>query len=170
LSPLLFLLATEGLNVMMRALVQSSIFTGYSVSTVSPTVVSHLQISNDTLLMGVKSWANIRAMRAVLVLFEAISGLKVNFHKSMLVGVNVAEAWLSKAAVVLGCSVGKIPFLYLRLSFGGDSWHLSFWDPVVNRIRSRLSGWKSCFLSCGGRLLLLKVVLTSLPFLSSELR
>jgi hypothetical protein len=154
---------------MMRALVQSSIFTGYSVGTVSPTVVSHLKISNDTLLLGVKSWANIRAMRAVLVLFEAVSGLKVNFHKSMLVGVNVVEAWLSKAAVVLGCSVGKIAFLYLRLPIGGDSRHLSFWDPVVNRIRSRLSGWKSCFLSCGARLVLLKVILTSLPFLSSEL-
>ncbi|MCI25992.1 RNA-directed DNA polymerase (Reverse transcriptase), partial [Trifolium medium] len=31
-------------------------------------------------------WANVRALRGVLVLFEKVSGLKVNFHKSMLVG------------------------------------------------------------------------------------
>jgi len=33
----------------------------------------------------------------------------------------------------------------------------------VNRIKSRLSGWNSRFLSLGGRLVLLKSVLTSLP-------
>jgi hypothetical protein len=80
LSPFLFLLAVEGLNVMMRAMVQSNLFTGYSIGTGIPTVVSHLQFADDTLLMGVRSWANVRALRAVLVLFEAVSGLKVNFH------------------------------------------------------------------------------------------
>jgi hypothetical protein len=40
--------------------------------------------------------------------------------------------------------------MYLGLPFGGDSRRLSFWDPVVNKIRSRMSGWKSRFLSYGG--------------------
>ncbi|PNX61786.1 cysteine-rich receptor-like protein kinase, partial [Trifolium pratense] len=34
---------------------------------------------------------------------------------------------------------------------------------VLTRIKNRLSGWKSRFLSFGGRLVLLKSVLTSLP-------
>jgi mannosylglycoprotein endo-beta-mannosidase len=89
LSPFLFLLAAEGLNVMMRALVESSIFTGYSASNRSTVAISHLQFADDTLLMGVKSWANIRALRGVLVLFDEVSRLKVNFHKSILV-----EIWL----------------------------------------------------------------------------
>jgi hypothetical protein len=38
-----------------------------------------------------------------------------------------------------------------------------FWDPVLTRIKNRLSGWKSRFLSFGGRLVLVKSVLTSLP-------
>jgi hypothetical protein len=140
LSPFLFLLAAEGLSVMMRAVVHTNLFTGYTVGLETPTTVPHLQFADDTLLMGVKSWANVRAMRAVLVLFAAVSGLKVNFHKSMLVGVNVAESWLAEAASVLGCSVGRIPFLYLGLPIGGDPRRLSFWDPVVNKIRTRLSG------------------------------
>jgi hypothetical protein len=163
LSPFLFLLAAEGLNVMMRALVQSSLFMGYSIGTVSPVVVSHLQFADDTLLMGAKSLANIRAIRSVLVLFEAVSSLKVNFHKSMLVGVNVAESWLAEASTVFGCSVGRVPFVYLGLPIGGDPCSLSFWEPVVNKILSRLVGWKSRFLSFGGRLVLLKFVLSSLP-------
>jgi len=89
LSPFLFLLAAEGLNVLMKALVETGTFTGYKVGGANPVVVSHLQFADDTLLIGNKSWANVRAMRAGLVLFEAMFGLKVNFHKSSLVGVNI---------------------------------------------------------------------------------
>ncbi|CAJ2678808.1 unnamed protein product [Trifolium pratense] len=113
--------------------------------------------------MGVKSWANVRALRAVLVLFETMSGLKVNFNKSMLVGVNIPDSWLGEAASALCCKVGKFPFLYLGLQIGGDPRRLVFWEPVLTRIKNRLSGWKSRFLSFGGRLVLLKSVLTSLP-------
>jgi mannosylglycoprotein endo-beta-mannosidase len=111
---------------MMRTVVKSNLFTGYIVGSGAPTVVSHLQFTNDILLMGVKIWANVRAQRAVLVIFEAMSGLKVNFHKSMLVGVNEAESWLAEAAAVLGCSVGRIPFMYVGLPIGGDLRRLSF--------------------------------------------
>ncbi|CAJ2678325.1 unnamed protein product [Trifolium pratense] len=163
LSPFLFLLAAEGLNVLMEAMVAQNLFTGYSISEHGSISVSHLQFADDTLLLGVKSWANVRALRAGLVLFETMSGLKVNFNKSMLVGVNISDSWLSEAASVLCCKVGKIPFLYLGLQIGGDPRRLSFWDPVLNRIKNRLSGWKSRFLSFGGRLVLLRSVLTSLP-------
>jgi len=59
LSLFLFLLATEGLNVLMTAAVNSNLFTGYSVGAHNPTVLSHLQFIDDTLLIGVKNWANV---------------------------------------------------------------------------------------------------------------
>ena len=127
------------------------------------TIVSHLQSADDTLILGDKSWANIRAMRAILLLFQSLSGLKVNFSKSCLVGVNVVDSWLAKAALVLNCKVGSIPFMYLGMPIGGNSRRLSFWEPLLNRIRSRLAGWSSKHLSFGGRLILLKSVLSSLP-------
>ncbi|CAJ2647682.1 unnamed protein product [Trifolium pratense] len=117
------------------------------------------KFADDTLLMGAKSWANVRALRALLVM----SVLKVNFNKSMLVGVNIPESWLYEASSALCCKVGKIPFIYLGLPIGGDSRHLGFWKPVMDRLKNRLSGWKSRFLSFGGRLVLIKSVLTSLP-------
>ncbi|PNX83168.1 cysteine-rich receptor-like protein kinase [Trifolium pratense] len=88
LSPFLFLLAAEGLNLLM-------------------------EFSDDTLLLGVKSWANVRALRVVLVLFETMSGLKVNFNNIMLVGVNIPDSWLGEVASVLGCKLGKVHVLYL---------------------------------------------------------
>ncbi|GAU37415.1 hypothetical protein TSUD_361200 [Trifolium subterraneum] len=136
LSHFLFLLAAEGLHVLMEALVERNLFTG---------------------------WANVHSMRAALVLFETMSGLKVNFNKILLVGVNIPDSWLGEAASALSCRVGKIPFLYLGLSIGGDPRRISFWEPVLDRLKSRLSGWQSRFLSFGGRLVLLKSVLTSLP-------
>ncbi|MCI22831.1 cysteine-rich receptor-like protein kinase, partial [Trifolium medium] len=101
--------------------------------------VSHLQFADDTLLLGEKSWANVRALRAVLVLFETMSGLKVNFNKSMLVGVNITDSWLGEAASALCCKVGKIHFLYLGLPIGGDPRRLGFWEPILDRLKNRLS-------------------------------
>ncbi|CAJ2648490.1 unnamed protein product [Trifolium pratense] len=78
LCPFLFLLAAEGLHVLMEAMVDYNLFTGYSVGNIVPVSVSHLRFADDMLLMGTKSWANVRALRVVLVLFETMSGLKVN--------------------------------------------------------------------------------------------
>jgi len=125
-------------------------------------VVSHLQFADDTLLLGVKSWANVRAMWAVLLLVEAMSGLKVNFHKSMLVGVNIFESWLVEETSILNCKMGHVSFMYLGLTIGGNPSRLAFWAPVMHTIKSRLSVWKSRFLSFGGCLTLLKFVVTSL--------
>ncbi|PNX66970.1 cysteine-rich receptor-like protein kinase, partial [Trifolium pratense] len=69
-------MAAEGLNVLMEAMIAQNLFTGYSIGEQGSMRVSHLQFADDTLLLGVKSWANVRALRAVLVLFETMSGLK----------------------------------------------------------------------------------------------
>ncbi|CAJ2666971.1 unnamed protein product [Trifolium pratense] len=131
LSPFLFLLAAEGLNVLMETMVTRNFFTGYEVGVTDPFVVSHLQFADDTLLLGDKSWTNVRALRVVLVLFESMSGLKVNFHKSMLVRVNILDFWLGEAASALCCKVGNIPSLYLDLPIGGDSRLLVFWELLA---------------------------------------
>jgi len=142
LSPFLFFLAAEGLNVMMTSAVGNNLFTGYTVGNYNSVVVSHLQFADDTLLLHAKSWANVRALRAVLTLF--------------------AESWLKEATSILNCKVGKVPFLYLGLSIESDPKRLAFWEPVLNTIMSRLLGWQSRFLSFGGRLVLPKSVMTSL--------
>jgi len=149
LSPFLFLLAAEGFNVLMESLNRANLFSGFQVGVNALTTVSHLQFEDDTLILGDKSWANIRAMRAILLLFQSLSGLKVNFSKSYLVGVNVASSWVLEAAMVLNCKVGSIPFVYLGMPIGGNSRRLSFSVPLLNRIKSRLSGWSSKHLSFG---------------------
>ena len=123
----------------MKSLSENNFFHGYKVGSTNPTVVSHLQFADDTLIIAEKSWANVQVMRVVLVLFEAISGLKMNFTKSQLIGVNVQGSWLNEAALVLNCKVGNLPFVYLGMPIGGDACQLSFWEPLILRIRTRLS-------------------------------
>jgi len=53
-------------------------------------------------------------------------------------------------------------FMYLGFSIGGDARCLNFWEPVIDRLKSRLFDWKSINLLFGGRLILLKSVLSSL--------
>jgi hypothetical protein len=156
-------LAAEGFDVLMKALTSNNLFQAYGVGRQEGVKLSHLQFADDTLILGTKCWLNVRSILAVLLLLQEISGLKVNFNKSMLTGVNISSTWLVEAASVLNYRTGTIPFLYLGLPIGGDSRKLSFWKPVVERITSRLSSWNNKFLSFGGRLVLLKSVLSSLP-------
>jgi hypothetical protein len=139
LSSFLFLLAAEGFNVLMSSLKEEGLFHGYRVGRDNDLCLSHLQFADDTLIIGNKSWLNVRSMRVVLLIFEQVLGLKVNFHKSLLTGVNVSDSWLSEAALVLNCRVGAFPFVYLGFPIGGDPRKLDFWKPILNSIYSRLS-------------------------------
>lgn len=60
LSPFLFLLAAEGLNIMMQALVDKNLFKGYLVGSQELVTVYHLQFVDDTLILGEKSWSKVR--------------------------------------------------------------------------------------------------------------
>ncbi|MCH92345.1 cysteine-rich receptor-like protein kinase [Trifolium medium] len=91
----------NGLTRVNGGLVEHNLFMGYSVGELALVSVSHLQFADDTLLIWAKSWANVCALRVVLVLFETMSGLKVNFNKSILVGVNIFASWLGEATFAL---------------------------------------------------------------------
>jgi len=163
LSPFLFLLVAEGFDVLMNASVTNDLYHAYGVGPQREVRLSHLHFADDTLILGEKSWLNVRTISVVLLLFDEVSGLKVNFHKSLLTGVNIPLSWLSEAASILNCRTGTIPFVYLGLPIGGDDRKLNFRKPVVERISARLSSWNNKFLSFGGLLVLMKSVLSSLP-------
>ena len=54
------------------------------------------------------------------------SGLKVNYHKSMLVGINIEDSWLIEAASIMSCTIGRVPFMYIVLPIGVDPRRLNF--------------------------------------------
>lgn len=58
LSPFLFLVAEEGLNLMMAKNLKLKLFDGFQLGN-KGTCISHLQYENDTLIVGSRSWKNI---------------------------------------------------------------------------------------------------------------
>nr|KYP58018.1 hypothetical protein KK1_004308 [Cajanus cajan] len=125
---------------------------------------SLLQYANATIFVGEASWKNVWATKSVLQLFELVAGLKVNFHKSKLLGANIDLEILGPMANFLNCKVGHFSCSYLGLFIGANTNRLSTWK--------RLTKWKGKLLSFGGTLVLLKFVLNSIPiyFLSFGVR
>ncbi|MCH84201.1 RNA-directed DNA polymerase (Reverse transcriptase) [Trifolium medium] len=112
LAPFLFLLVAEGLTMLSHRAVSLGFFKGFQVS--SDVTVSLLQYADDILFIGEACVENLWSMKAILRWFELISDLKVNFHKSMLVGVNVENSFLTGAASVLHCKFLSNRVLLLR--------------------------------------------------------
>ena len=79
LSPFLFLIVEEGFNMLMRRAVEVGQFIGYKFN-MGEDRFTHLQYADDTLIIGEKKWSNIKIIKANLLLFEVMSGLKVSFN------------------------------------------------------------------------------------------
>ncbi|GJS17970.1 RNA-directed DNA polymerase, eukaryota, reverse transcriptase zinc-binding domain protein [Tanacetum coccineum] len=98
------------------------------------------------------------AMGSILV-----NGLKSNLQKSKLLGIGVNSNEVERAASTVGCSMFTSPFKYLGVKVGGNMSRIDSWDEVITKVSTCLSKWKIKTLSIGGRLTLLKSVLTSIP-------
>lgn len=138
LAPFLFLLVAEGLNGLVISVLSLGVFQGFRVGP-SGFTVSHLQYTDDALFIEEPTVGNMWAMKSILRSFELMSGLKVNFSKSSLIGVNVDVDFLPTAEGFLHCKVATLPFKYLGLPVGGNPRKASTWAPLVDGLLSRLA-------------------------------
>ena len=70
---------------------------------------------------------------------------------------------IQSLANILQCRVGNFPMTYLGMPLGTLYKSPSIWNPILERMEKKLSGWKRLYLSKGSRLTLLKSTLSSLP-------
>ncbi|GJX21172.1 RNA-directed DNA polymerase, eukaryota [Tanacetum coccineum] len=161
LSPFLFLLIMESLHISFQRVVDAGMFHGIDVGGLVN--LSHMFYADDAVFIGEWSESNITSLIHVLDCFHKVSGLKINMCKSKIMGIEVDNGKVSRAATKFGCLVLKAPFLYLGSYVGGDMNKIQSWKDIIDRIRRRLSRWKMKMLSIGGRLMLIKSVLGSMP-------
>ncbi|XP_071739297.1 uncharacterized mitochondrial protein AtMg01250-like [Rutidosis leptorrhynchoides] len=88
LSPFLFIIAAEGLNLLAKKATESGLLKGVEIGS-DKILVSHLQYADDTLFIGEWGRQNFNNLMKLLNCFERVSGLKINYHKSQIFGIGV---------------------------------------------------------------------------------
>ena len=124
--------------------------------------ISHLLFADDTILFCDTSREQLLSIRLVLPCFQVFTGLKVNVGKSEIVPIEEVNN-LDALANILQCRVGSLPMKYLGMPLGSSFKTTSIWNPILEKMEKKLSGWKRLYLSKGGKLMLLKSTLSSLP-------
>ncbi|GJX12096.1 RNA-directed DNA polymerase, eukaryota [Tanacetum coccineum] len=137
LSPFLFILIMESLHISFSKILDMSLFKGITFK--DSLMISHLFYADDVVFTGEWNSSNINSTVNILKCFFMATGLKINIQKSKLMGIGVH----SKEVDVMS--------------------KISTWDEVNSKVYSRLSKWKLNSLSIGGRLTLLKLVISSIP-------
>ena len=70
---------------------------------------------------------------------------------------------MSGCSQILATPIGVLPVRYLGLPLVDCRLQIQDWQPVFEKVETRLGGWRARLLSRGGRLILLKAVLAAIP-------
>ncbi|RVX11281.1 LINE-1 reverse transcriptase-like [Vitis vinifera] len=119
LSPYLFVMGMEVLDVLIRRAVEGGYISGCNIRGGSRTSlnISHLFFVDDTIVFCEASKEQVSHLSWILFWFEAASGLRINLAKSEIIPVGDVEDILELAAE-LGGKVGSLPSHYLGLPLG----------------------------------------------------
>lgn len=110
LSPLLFVIVMEGLTTLMERAVELGDYKGFQFG--ENHSVDILHFTNDTITFGEEGNQNLWTLKAILRGFEPMSGLRVNFCKSNIYGINFSDRELQLSSTFLACGVGDFPFKF----------------------------------------------------------
>jgi hypothetical protein len=110
ISPLLFVLAADLLqSILNKALLQGNLTTPIACPTFPDFYV--IQYADDTLVVMQANSRQLICLKSLLNIFADSIGLKVNYHKSIKVPLNVDDERLSHFTNTLHCKKRKFPFL-----------------------------------------------------------
>ncbi|XP_057808906.1 uncharacterized protein LOC131023384 [Salvia miltiorrhiza] len=155
LSPFLFLIVAKGLNLITnraihQRLLEPFVFRSNGLS------VSHLQYADDTVFVASGKSENAWVLKSILKIFEALSGLKVNFDKSNIFGIGVPSPLRVQMANTLNCQVGEFPTKFLGILIGARLSRVAEWSYLVEKIKRKIKFWQNRKLSFAGRITLLR--------------
>jgi hypothetical protein len=170
LSPLLFNLVVDVFTRILMKAARKRYITGFMDSLYPEGVIS-LQYADDTLVFLKHDYMSTCHLKWLMICFEKVSGMKINYSKSDMVSVNLEEGESPMYARIFCCKIGPFPFKCLGVSLHHEKLRREDIQPVVDIIINRIPGWQGRLLSYGARLPLLKACLASIPiYLMSIIR
>ncbi|KAF1874075.1 hypothetical protein Lal_00041520 [Lupinus albus] len=86
-------------------------------------------------------------MKSILICFELVSRLKVNFNKISLIGIRVDNSFMTATTTsFVSCKIGFIPFLYLGIPVGANLGTIQ--RSKINKRDRKGIPWIACLEMC----------------------
>jgi hypothetical protein len=122
-----------------------------------------LLYADDVLIFLQAEEQQLRLLKMIFLLFQRLSGLKLNLQKSMLLVTADRFNLVYELATIMQCQASKFPILHLGLPLSDKMLSKEAYNNILNREENRLVGRKVDLLSIGGRLVLLNSMITAQP-------
>jgi hypothetical protein len=133
LSPLLFVLADDVLQSLVNEALNNGLLTR-PLSLQCSSSFPILQYADGTLIILQADVQQLRHLQYLLQVFGDISGLRVNYSKSNLVPINIAEDKIPMCIDALQCQRGSLPFTYLGLPLSNTKPIKELFLPLIHKL------------------------------------
>lgn len=117
--------------------------------------ISHLLYVDDILVLGVAGTSTAFSLKEVLESFASLTGLVVNYTKSSLC-FSFSTDEIDGISHTLNMEPGTFPLKYLGLPLTVGPQKVIHFSALLDKLYNWLAGWKSKWLSYGGRFQLIR--------------
>ncbi|CAL1378948.1 unnamed protein product [Linum trigynum] len=163
LSPLLFVLCTEGFATLLRKAISEKKLAGTKVAPRAPRI-SHLFFADDSYLFLRGTVTECENLMAVLNKYEELSGQRVNLAKSAVCfSHNITIPDQELLATIMGVGAVGVHDKYLGLPSLVARSKMETFRYLEEKLLARLQGWKQKTLSWAAKETLIKSVAMALP-------
>jgi hypothetical protein len=104
--------------------------------------VTHLQYVDDMILLLELDDNSIANMKFLLIAFEILSALKINFLKSEIIVMGASQEEQAMVANALNCKQGAFPFTYIGFPMADRSFTMAEWEGLVGTVGHRVEPWQ----------------------------
>jgi hypothetical protein len=98
----------------------------------------NLNFADDTLIFLTADTKIVDAFKMLLIWFENLSGLKINYTKSEFIPLNLSESEGTQLANILGCKIASLLITYLGVPLHWHKLRNKDWDFLVNKVETKL--------------------------------
>ncbi|WVZ67318.1 hypothetical protein U9M48_016414 [Paspalum notatum var. saurae] len=160
LSPLLFIIAIDPLQKLFSLAAEQGFLTPVHHR------AARLRVSlyaDDAAIFLNPNRNEVMATHQILSAFSKASGLTTNLSKCAVYPICCESSDLESIMEPFPCEVKSFPCKYLGLPLSDRSLRRVDFQPVLDKLATRLSAWKGKLLDKSGRLTLVNAVLSSIP-------
>ena len=148
LSPYIFVFCMECLSYLILQATKGQQWRGVKTSRVGPRI-THIMFADDLLLCAEATPLQGQIVRSIMVEFCGISGQKINMDKSKFVySQNVKSTVVKEISKIIGINETKNLGKYLGVPLFHSRVTKGMFQPLLDRVRMKLAGWKNPII-CG---------------------